>query len=694
MHREDFLMAAERLKNGRGLRVWLMILAVWSGLALSAPAQLTTAIQVRSLTPAEAAEEREVKLRAVVTDNDSPQAVFVQDATGGTFFRPGGVVALRPGDEVEIHGFTEPALYVPGIVRATFQVVGRSALPEATVATYADLVSGRFHYQRVSVEGVVRSVASVDENWMSLRLVQGTQIVEVFIRASPESERVAIDSRVRVCGLASGQINPSRQLVQPYVQAASWRDVEELEPAPAAHDMRMVSTKELLTFNTTGHTRRRVRLRGTVLAAFPDGMAFLRDEEGAVAVKFSRPGLVEVGDQAEVIGFPEMSQFSASLVDAGVLSREPGTPPEAVETTLPELIARRLDCELVTVTATVVEWLREGEGVALTLRGDGQIVRARIPSTVVGPEAGAEVRVTGICQVESIRPQAYLSTPAAVSLRVRLPEDVRVVRSPPWWNARRLMFALVAVSGLALMAAMWILGLRRQVRRQTAALRGKIERESALEERQRLAREFHDTLEQDLTGVSLQLSTATARNFDEKGRGLVAASRNLVERIQLETRLLVSDLRESGDGAMGPVDLVAMLHTIVGERLIGDQLTLRVETTLDACPVPAPSAHHLRMMVQESITNALKHAQAKIIRLGLELQDEGLVIRIADDGRGFDPSAETFGKPGHFGCIGMRERCQKIGATVSWHLATGGGTEVEIVLKSPILAAARPAHAA
>jgi signal transduction histidine kinase len=688
------------IQRGRSRRVepllWVRLLSL-AGLIVAPSlqaAELTTALEIRRLTAAQAAERHPVRLRAMVTFNDSPGAVFVQDATAGALFRPGGVVGLKPGDEVEIQGYTQPALYMPGIERATFRVVGQGPSPIATPVNYSDLVSGRFHYQWVAVEGIVRSVVPIDDGRIALRLALSTEIVEVMIKTSPEGVSPKVDSLVRVRGLASGRINSRRQLVRPYLQSAGWQDVDLLEPAPAPERIRTVSTAELLTFEAAGNSRRRVCVVGTILALFQDGTAFLRDDKGSVAVDLDRAKPIDVGDALEVIGFPEMTRFSASLADAEIRARKPGARPAAIEVSMPELFERNLDGELVKVTGMVREWIREADATVLMLRGAGKVVRAHVPGVMSGVEPGSSVSVTGICQVESTDVQPYRAVPLALSLRVRELADVVVTRSPPWWTTRRLLYALLVAAAAVLMGMGWIFVLRRQVHHQTQALRQKIERETSLEERQRLAREFHDTLEQDLTGVSFQLSTATARGFDQKGVELVASSRNLIERIQRETRILVSDLREDGARAAGPVDLVLELKEIARERGTEGSPSFHVAASVESFKTSAPIAYHLRMIFQEAITNVLKHARAGSIRLGLESREGGVLLTITDDGNGFDPSVETIGKRGHFGCMGIRERCVKIGATVAWRSSPGKGTTVEIGL-SQIAAGARqhePVH--
>jgi signal transduction histidine kinase len=110
---------------------------------------------------------------------------------------------------------------------------------------------------------------------------------------------------------------------------------------------------------------------------------------------------------------------------------------------------------------------------------------------------------------------------------------------------------------------------------------------------------------------------------------------------------------------------------------------LRLEIASPLPPLPSRTVHHLRMIAQEAVTNALKHAAARAIRLGLEVNDNQLIMTVTDDGCGFDVSAQRAPKAGHFGCIGIEERCDKLGAEVRWLSAPGKGTAVEVVLPLP-----------
>ena len=180
-------------------------------LVLAGPASaqvLTKAIEVRSLNRTQADQGLEARLRGTVVFVET-SAVFVQDETSTTFFRPERADAFRPGDEIEVQGLTRMGLFLPGLGLATARVLRHGERPPGIPANYDDLVSARFHYQRVAVEGVVHTVAPLDEGRSLLRLAMGSRVIDVRIDVPPESQRRLVDTRVRIKGLASGYHNGS-----------------------------------------------------------------------------------------------------------------------------------------------------------------------------------------------------------------------------------------------------------------------------------------------------------------------------------------------------------------------------------------------------------------------------------------------------------------------------------------------------
>ena len=690
------------------MKLRAVLLLACLGLAAAAAAQtpLTRAEQVRALPADAAATGVPVELEAVVGLVESSGTVFVQDASGGTFFRtqPAAAAALVPGDRVRLRGRSAPGLYVPGIEDTQFEVIGRGAPPDAATAAYDDLVSGRYHYQRVVVEGVGRRIAVEEENRTILFLALGSRILEVRIDAPP-TQLDLVDARLRIIGLAAGGINDRRQLVFPYLRVDTWSDLEILEPPPSLDQTPLISAARLLRFDPvrTPAASRRVRVAGTVLAALPDGQVFLRDltaEEpprpagktkapvapprpAALAVRLVTPAVLQPGQFVEVAGFSNMEGFSASLMDAVLVrAEEQTTAAPAVSVDAAGLMDGGHDADLVTLEAELADHFRSPDGRELRLLAGETTLRARLAGAddLSSVKPGSRVRVTGICRVESSRDRGFRSRPERVVLLLRDPEDLVLLKAPSWWTAGRLVAAISLLSALLALVLLWTSLLRRQVARQAAALSERIARQATLEERQRIAREFHDTLEQELAGLNLRLDAALTRPLEDKARGLLDASRHLVARLQAEARNLVADLRA---GRPDSLDLTTELQEIV-RRLPGDGVPkLRLQIEAPQPFLPATVVHHLRMIAQEAVTNALKHAAAAEIRIDLYREGNNLILSVTDDGRGLEAGA-TEARPGHFGCMGIRERCQKIGALAEWLPGPDGrGTRLRISLPCP-----------
>ena len=119
---------------------------------------LTNAAQLRTIPAIEAARQLPVKLRGVVTAV-TPRAIFLQDATGGTFINiVNDNPEAGPGDVLEVEGVTYAGRFVTGIRHSGYRKVGHQELPPGQPVDFDELLSGRRHYERVEVKGIVRSV--------------------------------------------------------------------------------------------------------------------------------------------------------------------------------------------------------------------------------------------------------------------------------------------------------------------------------------------------------------------------------------------------------------------------------------------------------------------------------------------------------------------------------------------------------
>ena len=269
-------------------------------------------------------------------------------------------------------------------------------------------------------------------------------------------------------------------------------------------------------------------------------------------------------------------------------------------------------------------------------------------------------------------------------LHLRNADDITILRRAPWWTLRHLLWALGFIGALALVAIVWAALLRRRVAEQTRIIGAQIERAAVKDERQRIARELHDTIEQELAGLSVQLRNARQRLAhapDQAGTAIELAER-MLRHCRNEARTSIRDLRSVAleqRGLRGALDeLLAPLAAECGARF-----SLEVRGT--PRNLAGPVEIHLLRIAQQAVANAVQHATPREIRAQLEYADDAVTLEIRDDGRGFDPAAPP--PRGHFGVVGIRERANKMHAALTIESAPGAGTTVRVVVPAGAAAA-------
>ncbi|MDQ3893320.1 MAG: sensor histidine kinase [Actinomycetota bacterium] len=195
-------------------------------------------------------------------------------------------------------------------------------------------------------------------------------------------------------------------------------------------------------------------------------------------------------------------------------------------------------------------------------------------------------------------------------------------------------------------------------------------RAQILEERRRMARDLHDGLAQELAFIVMQ--TRRLREADDKP--MLSYISEAAELALDESRRAISALTRPFDEPL-PV-VLAQVAEDVGLRS-GIQLRLDLEDGIDA---PLDVRETLLRVVREAVTNAARHANATTVAIDLSYGD-GLRLRIADDGRGFDPEARRTGSQnGGFGLVSMKERVEALGGRLEVMSRPGAGTEIEVAL--------------
>jgi len=267
--------------------------------------------------------------------------------------------------------------------------------------------------------------------------------------------------------------------------------------------------------------------------------------------------------------------------------------------------------------------------------------------------------------------------------------------TPPWYRT------WPAIAVYPLMAAVILFGLvrfsLRRAKAQTAALEKLVaertkelqttmhqlqketQTSATLAERNRLAGEIHDSLEQGFTGLTLQLeTTATFPACPPEVKNGLAVALSMVAFSRNEVRHTVQNLHSP---MLDSADLGTALKQIATQIAPSpDYAKITINGAIRS--LSSTVEHHLLRIAQEAITNAVKHASASRLEVVLAFEAAAVQLTIRDNGLGFDPGAVLNSSFGHFGLPSFRGRASKIGGTVEIISRPGAGTH--IIVRVPL----------
>ena len=676
----------------------LLAFAIFTGRSVAqtlSPAfdTLTNAAQVRSLNADVVAQARPVLLRGVViSDEASPRerAVIIADQTAGIYVLAAKNIfaSCHRGDLLEITGVTDPGEFAP-IVRAhSIRKLGRSAIPPPRHVTYQELISGAMDAQWVEISGVVRRrldpAAPGFDIWRLVIAMDGGSVsVRVPIPVDP---LVRVDAEVRLSGICLYQFNQKRQVLTPVVQVARGGPIRVEKDAPAEpYDLPVRPANSLLLFTPDSAVGHRIHVHGIVTYSQSDSFIWIRDQSSGLRLQtYQHPINLHPGDEIDALGFPSYGSMSPVLEDASFRKTGSGPPPVPHSfTNFNEAFDHEDD--LVATDALLTDIQPTVDGAAFTLSLTGAVFKAILkflPEQRILPawQAGSKVRIAGICSVghDSLRPIMGIWHPQTFQLQLRSPEDLIVIEPPPWWTSRHIILLLgIALSGLLLASSIVTLLARRRLNEQSRQ-RAMAEAEFAaiLAERNRMAREIHDTLAQGLvaTSVQLRLAKKQATGAPDPLNQYLDTAQQLVRGSLEEARNSIWNMRSQ---VLETGDLSGALKNILKQMAEGTELKTSFETTGRVRRLAPVVENNCLRVGQAAITNATKHAQAKEIKVRLDYDEKFLRLIVTDDGRGFDP-AQLSRSEGGFGLVGMRERATGMKATLDIRSAAGQGAEIQL----------------
>ncbi len=439
---------------------------------------LTQASDVMNLPKETAARHMPVRLTGVITYADAEwHAAFFHDVSGGIYVDL-NQSNIRAGQLVQITGQTSVGGFAPEVTNSTIEVLGTTNLPTPAQVDLEDLINGHLDAHWVEMEGVVRRV-NVASGHAELTLItrKGHDSRSSYPNSNDPSPPVQlIDALISVQGACGSEMNARGQLSGITLHVPSFAQVKILEPVPqdpfAAPTMPIGS---VATFDAKQRMSRRVKLSGVVTLVLAGQGVFLQDASGGIRANTQQTADLHVGDAVDVLGFPAMGDFSPCLEEASFRKTGTGPLPRPMRATAEEILIRgRNDALVVQIEAQLVQNVTHSAQQKLLLQDGPVIFTAHLEGLRPGQElptlkSGSVVRLTGVCSIQG----GEEHEPSAFRLLVSSPDDVQLVKSPPWWSLRHTV-TLAGILTLGIIVAFaWVRSLRRQVRAQTEVIHQK-----------------------------------------------------------------------------------------------------------------------------------------------------------------------------------------------------------------------------
>jgi len=457
---------------------------------------LTNVGQIRKLSPEQISQSRPVTIQGVVTFYEPAEhLLFIEDRTGAIFIRTTDAFPLIKGDLVEVRGVTAGS-YRAVVASQDIRVIGTSALPVPETATFPELMSGRWDSAYVSITGTIRSATmqqTIGQPFLLLEVLMDGGYVDVHVeRAQSLDLHSLLDAKVTLTGVSGGAFDGKFQLVGAKIYLDSPADLRVFTPAAAdINAIPLSPIDRVMSGYDIEELSRRVRVRGSVTLYEPGSRLVIENHGKALLVHTHELTPLRLGDVVDAIGFPSGDDYSQSLDHGQFLRTAYSQIIEPKPVRWQDALSGKYAFNLVSIEGRLIAQVHEAQQDTLVLDAGGHVFSAamrhepwsgaeRAPDMPRFP-IGSRIRVSGVCFVESGGPW---NTALWFELYMRSPDDVKIFALPPWWSAQRLLYVIGGLGVLIVAALIWGTMLRRQVNRQTLALRRTMEEEAASQRRQ------------------------------------------------------------------------------------------------------------------------------------------------------------------------------------------------------------------
>ena len=595
-------------------------------------------------------------------------------------------------------------VYFAGYDHATVLSTGRTE--DLPLVSANDFTSSRWLDQLVRIRGMVRDISADDSdpNFIHLTLGQESATAQVMILdplRKPADLLHFIGAEVIVTGICSDNRGGLRQHLGRTLSVSGLENIRiQRKPtgfadAPPLEALENALPQEVL--RAGNH-----QCSGSVLATWQGKNLLLETSTGRkVRVHLQACDLPSVGQSVRVLGLPVTDFYNINLIHATWKGLDTHTKPprDPIDASPHDLLFNEHGQPQLMVLnhgktirlEGIVRYLPEATqpNARMQLESDGQIVAVDAsarPALLSGLEIGCRLSVAGTCVMDADdwnrnsseeRNRGFFLVPRTV-------DDIVVLSRPPWWTPGRLMVVIGSLLAALLAILVWNRSLKRLAEKRGKALAAeeleRLESDLKVCERTRLAVELHDSIAQNLTGVSMEIDTAlrdeeplppnAARHMDRALR--------TIDSCRGELRNCLWDLRSQ---ALEEEDMNKAIRLTLSQTI--GKADLNVRFNVPRSRFTDNTAHTLLRIIRELAANAVRHGKATEIKVAGSIEDDVLKFSVRDNGCGFNPDTCPGVLDGHFGLQGIRERVASFEGDIQIESAPGRGSRVSVSINAP-----------
>ena len=650
---------------------------------------------------------------ATTPRNDIEPFFTVSDGTNSIYLvsepKNGDLTTVAAGDRIHVDGFVQVGKRSRLVYASCrhIDILGHGTAPAPLECSIGEMLSGQHDNKYIRIRGIVKDAFAdeIDANYLYVTIAaDGKTTYAVFRKQTVRLDRLRalIGSEIILSGACYLlELNTRRQIGRTFHASANApiRLIRSVADNP--FDVPLLEDHPELQPDEVARLDRH-RAIGRVNAVWgPDHVLLETPDRRIVGLTLGDGRRPNYGEIIEAVGFPSADPHRINLTQAIWRPSSARMPFEQeisaidIQTFLSDQAGGfryqphyhgkgiRLQGLVLNLPVSGIDdsrlYMRCGQHVV-------PIDVSSCPSALTGIAVGCVIEVTGICimESESWQPNSAFPRIRNFAIVIRTPADIRIVSRPPWLTIAKLLATVAALLATLVGIFIWNAALRRAATRKGRELLreqlGHVKADLRTEERTRLAVELHDTLAQNLTGVSMEIEAANdlRGNAPKPMLDHLGIAAKALKSCRDELRNCLWDLRSQ---ALEEPDMTkAVLKTL--QPVVNDS-RLAVRFNVSRARLSDNTAHTLLRIIRELVINAIRHGNASSVKVAGTIDNGQLLCSVSDDGCGFDPDTAPGVLQGHFGLQGIQERVNEIGGTFEIKSTLAKGTKAVITLTAP-----------